>query len=244
MRRVPRALQKTRGHNKRGRTVAMARLSRARQLRDVLRTHMNRERGVDEFDYWLSVFRQPPLHRQVRELLQTQGACQVLEIGSGHGNTAYAVALRPQSFGVSLGRFTFVGMDVVPPSPVVQKECAKAAASHPQLSFQFLRGDAVLRPFPKSDIIVSQWTLGYAGHPLFLVKKAAGALKANGWALLGFNSRGKKFDPHEPEPVDALLIRDLDGLEKKISSLRLPRTRIRCSFVGPFQVGVFIQKLA
>lgn len=74
-----------------------------------------------------------------------------------------------------------------------------------------LPNDALRVAFPKSDLILSQWALGYVGHPDFMTRKIADTLKPGGVALLHFNSRGalQQFDSY--------------GYEKKVKSPFLDR---------------------
>ncbi len=51
-----------------------------------------------------------------------------------------------------------------------------------------IAGDALREPIPKSDLILSNWTLGYVGHPDYMTRKIAQALKPGGMAVLHFNS--------------------------------------------------------
>lgn len=55
---------------------------------------------------------------------------------------------------------------------------------------ELLTGDARVVRFPKSDLIVSQWTAGYIRNTNFLLKKIENALKPGGVALIHFNCEG------------------------------------------------------
>ncbi len=52
---------------------------------------------------------------------------------------------------------------------------------------ELMAGDALKANLPKSDLMLAIWGLGYVGHPDYMARKIANALKPGGVALLHFN---------------------------------------------------------
>lgn len=78
--------------------------------------------------------------------------------------------------------------------------------------------DALKVTFPKSHLILSQWALGYIGHPNFMTRKIAEALEPGGIALLHFNKKhlnrsGNEVDLENWSPFLDRLVKAKERLE-------------------------------
>lgn len=97
-----------------------------------------------------------------------------IEIGTGHGNVIAYLKLHCSK---NIGKT--ISMDL-------QSSLSEDARKHID---EEILGDVLKEPIPKADFIFSNWTLGYVGHPDYMTRKIAEALKPNGIALLHFNSK-------------------------------------------------------
>lgn len=202
--RVPRSLRpgKTMVLNYRQRKKNNRRTQLASDIR-ILRKNfsnsvcMNRERGLPEMENLFKRVHLDSISNTIQQLIGKNGSCTVFEIGHGWGNLLSDLSKHP-AVRSNAARIRLIGLDV---------------KRNPKKPFEQRVGNLLTKPFPKSDLIVSHWALGYSGHVGAVLKKTAAALNQNGIAVLHINHLRNG---------SGILIRDMNKLEKQLSTIKLP----------------------
>jgi ubiquinone/menaquinone biosynthesis C-methylase UbiE len=104
------------------------------------------------------------------ESLRNRKHATVLEIGVGNGYLLKDVKERFRQNVIQT-----IGVDIT--DEFIQADTRKFID-------RMIVGDALRLPFPKADVIISVYTLSYIGHPDYMLKKIAEALKPGGEAFL------------------------------------------------------------
>ena len=138
---------------------------------------------------------------------------RVLDVATGHGNTALAAARR----GCDV-----TGVDLAP--ALLEQACQRAAAEHLHVHFQ--EGDAEELPFPDEtfDVVLSTFGVSFASdqrkgaQEMLRVCRGGGKIGLANWAPTGANvAEGRVFDRYFP-PASAVP-RNLWGTEEGLSDL-------------------------
>ena len=91
---------------------------------------------------------------------------------------------------------------------------------------ELIEGDALSEPFPRADVILSQYALGCIGHPDFMLRKVAEALLPGGEAFLHLNT-------HEKRGFGKLIMKEhhYENLLHKVSTGKLGLKGVEVKFV-------------
>lgn len=151
-----------------------------------------------------------------------RGRCIIFEIGPGSGGFKSTMALHAELNRRS-SKIEILGLDIFP----TKKTSRHTGYSH---------GNVISKPFPKSDVIYSAWTLGYVGHFGFMLHKIAKALNSGGIAVVQINSTG---------PNGEAIIKNPRQLRTNIEQLGHPGCKITthdyADDYGPIEQGFIVR---
>jgi len=151
-----------------------------------------------------------PIETLVSQRIRHRGDCNVFVVSPYKER---AILDLKQEFG---DKISVSGMDI----------SARDPADPVQSSRHYIFGDVLKKPFPKSDIIFSTFSLGYIGNTGFMAKKVADALKEDGIAVLHVNTRGPlPKGPNRGKMGD--LIKDPEKLKRNILAMKIPGCQLR-----------------
>lgn len=198
------------------RQFTAAKLKNARDWRS-----MARHRGIKEYDLLFASIGIPPLQKLIKDKIIQKGSCQVFEIGSGHGNTLRELrsTVNPKE-----GNLSLTGMDAYSFPSIVHTYSKKK--SYEIADVNSIHGNILTKPFPKSDIIISLWTLGYVGHFGYVAKKVGDALNPTGCAILHINARGTFPRYSDLVSADSML-KDNFKTAKQLEKIKIPNCTIK-----------------
>lgn len=146
-----------------------------------------------------------PPEQLLEQKIREKGRCTVFEIGSGYGSALTGI-LEFERLRELGNRLELIGMDLVANE---EKEPRKPL---------HIKGNALIDPFPKADMIFSVWSIGYMGNVGYLVKKTANALNPKGIAVLHVNALGLVAS----KPI----IKDTKKLAVQLAGLRIPGCKL------------------
>ncbi|MDD5147852.1 MAG: hypothetical protein PHH08_00125 [Candidatus ainarchaeum sp.] len=195
--RTPRSLRKPKGESQKYRV--RRRKALAKQIVEDKAMAMARKRNIGYANKLFFLIQGKTLNDLIREKIRARGKCSFFEIGSGLGNALLPLLLR-RNWRKLGGKVSAQGIDILHPQ---EDALAKKAIRI---------GNALSRPFPKSDIIFSVWSLGYIGQTGFMLRKIGSALNPGGLAVLHINQ--KSYNAQE-------LIKDPNKLESNLKKIRL-----------------------
>jgi len=161
---------------------------------------------------FLDFFRKCPW-RSLEESLAARKKPAVLEIGFGAGE--FGAQLK-RKYGKRVG--SLVGVDVSKKHLGLLRR---------RLFDKVIKGDALRVPFPRADMIVSMYSLGYVGHPDFMLKKISNALLPGGEAFLHLNNTNRYLHIglgswyRQPEVEGLIRQHSYDNLANKIRKGKL-----------------------
>lgn len=177
---------------------------------------MTRSRGYPDMENIFHYAKVAEPDACIAAILRRKSKCVITELGRGDGGLSRTLQnhIRRNKSTLSpldLKRIILYGFDLVSPKVDV---FAQKPMQGSLFAYHDRVGDMLLKPFVKSDLVYSAWTIGYVGHVGFLVRKVARSLNAGGLAVLHVNRTAH-------HRMDSQVIQNMTRLAQNIRGITL-----------------------